>query len=149
MTGVVVGHVLVWVILVVVLLGLIALAVLRPSPKWLARSVGSGGLARLVAYGLGGIVALYLVGRAVAEFFTVDYSNPASYRDSWGGPSLVGVFLVHAGPGAAIVVAVIGYLFRWWPPSRRTAKANETTERGPQRQIRSSEFSPQQCKSRP
>lgn len=131
MTGVVVGHVVVWVVLLLVLLGLLALAVIRPSPRQLARSARSRRVVRSVGYGLGGIVALYLVGRAVAEFFTVHYSNPASYRDSWGGPSLVGVFLVHAGPGAAIVVAVVGYLFRWWPRSRRTNKEDETATREP------------------
>ena len=131
MTGVVVGHVVVWVVLLLVLFGLLTLAVIRPSPRQLARSARSRRVVRSVGYGLGGIVALYLVGRAVAEFFTVDYSNPASYRDSWGGPSLVGVFLVHAGPGAAIVVAVVGYLFRWWPRSRRTNKEDETATREP------------------
>ena len=136
MTGVVVGHVVVWVVLVLVLLGLLTLAVVRPSPRRFARSARSRRVARWVGYGLGGIVALYLVGRAVAEFFTVDYANPASYRDSWGGPSLVGVFLVHAGPGAAIVVAVVGYLLRWWPRSRRTSKVNETATREPPRQVR-------------
>jgi hypothetical protein len=135
-TGVVVGHVVVWVVLVLVLLGLLALAVVRPSPRRLARSARSRRIARWVGYELGGIVALYLVGRAVAEFFIVDYANPASYRDSWGGPGLVGVFLVHAGPGAAIVVAVVGYLLRWWPRSRRTSKVNETATREPLRQIR-------------
>ena len=136
MTGVVVGHVVVWVVLVLVIVGLITLAVLRPSPKRFARSEGSRRLARPVGYGLGGLIGLYLVGRAVAEFFTVDYSNPSSYRDSWGGPSLVGVFLVHAGPGAAIVVAVVGYLLGWWPRSRRTSKANETATREPRQPVR-------------
>lgn len=131
MTSVVVSHVVVWVVLVLVLLGLLALAVIRPSPRQLARSARSRRVVRSVGYGLGGIVALYLVGRAVAELFTVDYSNPASYRDSWGGPSLVGVFLVHAGPGAAIVAAVVGYLLRWWPQTRRTKKEYETATREP------------------
>jgi hypothetical protein len=126
-TGVAVGLVVVWVVLVLALLGLVALAVRRPSPRRRARPVG---------YGLGGVVALYLVGRAVAEFFTVDYSNPASYRASWGGPSLVGVFLVHAGPGAAIAVAVVGYLCRWWPLSRRMDTSNEPAGRGRPRQAR-------------
>ena len=119
---------MVWIVLVLVLLSLVVLAVVRPSPNRLARSsAGSRRLARSACYVLGGIVALYLSGRAGAEFFTVDYSNPASYRGGWGGPSLVGVFLVHAGPGAAIVIALVGYLFRWWPRSRRTQKADETT----------------------
>lgn len=136
MTGVVVGHVVVWVLIVLVLLGLLALAVARPSPGRLATSARSRRIARRVGYGLGSIVALYLVGRAVAEFFTVDYSSPASYRGSWGGPSLVGVFLVHVGPGAVIGVAVVGYLLRWWPRSRRTSKVNETATREPQGQMR-------------
>ena len=136
MTGVVVGHVVVWVVLLLILLGIIVFAVLRPSPRRRARSALSRRLARPVGYGLGGLIGLYLVGRAVAEFFTVDYSNPALYRDSWGGPSLVGVFLVHAGPGAAIVaVAVVGYLLAWWPRSRRTSKANETATREARQQV--------------
>jgi len=43
-----------------------------------------------------------------ALLLTVDYSNPASYRESWGGPSLAGVFFVRAGPGAAIAIAGVG-----------------------------------------
>lgn len=101
------GHVAVWVVLVLVLVGVIVLVVLRPPRGLVVRSM---------AYGLGGIIALSLVARAIAEFFIVDYSNPASYRDAWGGPSLVGVFLVHAGPRAAIVVAAARYLFRRWRP---------------------------------
>ena len=53
------------------------------------------------------LVGIFFVGRAIAEFFVVDYSHPASYRDDWGGPSLIGVFAVHTLPGviAAILVA--------------------------------------------
>lgn len=68
------------------------------SPRWrrkIPRAVG------LVA---GGVLGIYLVGRGIAEFWTVDYSNPASYQHDWGGPSLLGVFAVHSGPGLAIVV---------------------------------------------
>jgi hypothetical protein len=61
---------------------------------------------------LAGLVALYLVGRGVAEFFTVDYSDPASYANSWGGPSLAGVFAVHTGPAVAIVAGSVIYLVR-------------------------------------
>jgi hypothetical protein len=105
--GVIVGLIVAGVVLVLALAGLIALTAKPPSP------------ARLLGYGLGGVIALFLIGRAVAEFFNIHYSDPASYRHSWGGPSLVGVFLVHSGPGAAIFIAVLGYLFRWWPPSRK------------------------------
>jgi hypothetical protein len=65
-------------------------------------------------------VALFLVGRGIAEFFTVGYSNAASYRDSWGGPSLAGVFLVHSGPAAVIVIAGAIYAARRWRRSRRS-----------------------------
>lgn len=136
MTGVVFGHVVVWIALVLVAASLIVLAVARPSPRRLARWAGSRRLARTAGYVLGGIVALYLLGRAVAEFFVVDYASPASYRDSWGGPSLVGVFLVHAGPGAAVVVAIAGYLLRWWPRSRRRQKTDKAAEPEPLQRVR-------------
>ena len=130
------GHVVVWIALVLMLCGLIALAVARPTPKRLSRSVGSRRLARSAGCVLGGIVALYLVGRGIAEFFTVGYSNPASYRDSWGGPSLLGVLLVHSGPGTAIVIATTGYVLGWWPRSRRMARTDPSPTREPNRQTR-------------
>jgi hypothetical protein len=36
-------------------------------------------------------------------------SDPATYRNDWGGPSLIGVLLVHMGPGgiAAVVIAML------------------------------------------
>jgi hypothetical protein len=58
---------------------------------------------RAIGLAIAGVVALYLVGRGVAEFFTVNYSDPASYANDWGGPSLAGVFAVHTGPAVAIV----------------------------------------------
>ncbi|HEY1624337.1 MAG TPA: hypothetical protein VGG16_11115 [Streptosporangiaceae bacterium] len=67
---------------------------------------------RAVAIPLGAFVALYLVGRGIAEFFLVNYSDPASYHNAWGGPSLPGVFAVHSGPGAAIVIAATICLYR-------------------------------------
>ena len=45
------------------------------------------GLARRLGLVLAGALALYLVGRGVAEFLTIDYSDPAGYASSWGGPS--------------------------------------------------------------
>ena len=65
---------------------------------------------RTLGLAIGGLLALYLVGRGVAEFFTVNYSDPASYANSWGGPSLAGVFAVHTGPAVAIVAAAVFYL---------------------------------------
>lgn len=61
---------------------------------------------------LGGVLGAYLVGRGVAEFFTINYNDPASYRLDWGGPSLAGVLAVHAGPGLAILIAAAVYLWR-------------------------------------
>lgn len=49
------------------------------------------------------VVGIYLVGRALVEVVTVDPTDPAGYRHDWGGPSYVGVLLVHAGPGAVVV----------------------------------------------
>ena len=44
------------------------------------------------------VVLLFFVGRAVAEPFIV---TPGSdYRHDWGGPTYVGVLIVHMLPGA-------------------------------------------------
>jgi hypothetical protein len=66
------------------------------------------------AFGLaiGGVLAVYLVGRGIAEFFTVNYSDPASYRLDWGGPSLAGVFAVHTGPAVLILAGAALWLHR-------------------------------------
>jgi hypothetical protein len=53
------------------------------------------------------ILGLYLVGRAIAEPFVIDFSAPATYRDDWGGPSLAGVLAVHCGPGLVAAVWMI------------------------------------------
>ncbi len=69
------------------------------SPK---RS-GHPGL-RTLGVGLAGLLSVYLIGRGIAEFLTVNYSDPASCRNDWGGPSLAGVFAVHSGPAVLVVV---------------------------------------------
>lgn len=43
---------------------------------------------------------LFLIGRAVAEVFLIDVKDSASYRGDWGGPSLLGLLVVHCGPGS-------------------------------------------------
>jgi hypothetical protein len=48
----------------------------------------------------------------VVEVVAVDPDDPSSYRDDWGGPSYVGVLLVHAGPGLLVVVLVGLLLWR-------------------------------------
>lgn len=66
---------------------------------------------------LGMVVGLYLVGRAIVEPFVIDVTDPATYRNDWGGPSLFGVLAVHCGPG--LVAAVI---MAWTVLRRRPAR---------------------------
>lgn len=82
---------------------------------------------RVIGMVIAGIFALYLVGRGIAEFFTINYSDPASYRNDWGGPSLAGVFAVHSGPAVAIVAGSVIYLRRRWRERR--------VSRGPVRRV--------------
>lgn len=72
--------------------------------------------------GLGLIVAIYLVGRAIAEPLLIDVNDPDSYRSNWGGPSLIGVLAVHSGPGLVIVTAAVVWFLR--RRSRHTSDAN-------------------------
>jgi hypothetical protein len=76
---------------------------------------------RALGLGIAGLLAAYLVGRGIAEFFTVNYNDPASYANSWGGPSLAGVFAVHTGPAVAIVAASVVYLIRRRRHARSTS----------------------------
>src|SRR5579875_3437214 len=84
---------------VLVVLAILAVVVIS-SPRY-RRPVGKG-----VAWVAGSLLGLYLVLRGIVEFFIIHYNDPASYHDSWGGPSLAGVFLVHSGPGFLVLVAV-------------------------------------------
>jgi len=67
---------------------------------------------RRAAVVVGLAVGLYLIGRAVAEPLVIDLSDPATYRDDWGGPSLIGVLLVHSGPGVVAAIAITIALIR-------------------------------------
>jgi len=60
---------------------------------------------RKIAEVLGILLSIFLILRAIVELFTIDFGDPATYQDDWGGPSLAGVLLVHCGPG--IVAAVL------------------------------------------
>ena len=95
-------------IIVFGLLGaVIAVTVMAAAvPRWRRR------LAMVAGLGAAGILGAYLVGRGAAEFFVVHYSDPASYRNDWGGPSLAGVFAVHSGPGLAVLIAAGTWLLR-------------------------------------
>lgn len=76
------------------------------------RRVRSHSLLRTAAVTLVGTVALYLVGRGIAELFIVPYSDPRAYSHDWGGPTLLGVLAVHTGPAVILVVASALLLFR-------------------------------------
>jgi hypothetical protein len=54
-------------------------------------------------------VMSYAVLRAVVEIVTIRWTNPASYRADWGGPTLAGVLLVHCAPGvvSALILAMM------------------------------------------
>jgi hypothetical protein len=68
-----------------------------------------------IAMVLGVVAGLYFVGRAIAEPFVIDVTDPATYRNDWGGPSLFGVLAVHCGPGL-----VAGVMMAWALLRRRT-----------------------------
>ncbi len=67
---------------------------------------------------LGSVLGVYLIARALAEPFVIDLTDPASYRNDWGGPSLAGVLLVHCGPGVLSAVLIGRAVSGWW--RRRT-----------------------------
>jgi hypothetical protein len=64
---------------------------------------------RRIVLELGVIVGIFFIVRAVVELLTIDYSDPTSYADDWGGPSIAGVLLVHCGLGliAAFWIGVL------------------------------------------
>lgn len=82
------------------------------------------GFVKRVAAGIGVAVCLYFIARAVAEPFVIDMSDPASYQDDWGGPSLAGVLAVHCGPGI-----VAAGLLAWW--FRRRIRRRQAATRNP------------------
>lgn len=72
---------------------------------------------RRVLIALGLIVGIFFIVRAVVELFTIDYSDPSSYADDWGGPSLAGVLVVHCGLG--LIAAIWIGVFVWRRRSSR------------------------------
>jgi heme/copper-type cytochrome/quinol oxidase subunit 2 len=61
-------------------------------------------LPRVAGLALGWLVALFFVVRGAVELAVVDPGRPASYAEDWGGPTYLGVVLVHAGPGLVVLV---------------------------------------------
>ena len=81
---------------------------------------------RRVAIVLGFILGTFFIIRAVVELVTIDYADPSSYATDWGGPSLVGVLLVHCGLGLVSAVAIGLHLWR----SRRPSNDQEPEQGG-------------------
>jgi hypothetical protein len=80
---------------------------------------------RKAASVLGLVLGLFLIVRAVAEPFVIDMSDPATYRNDWGGPSLLGVLLVHCGPGVIAAIVITMVLIR-----RRSARRAQREQPG-------------------
>ena len=74
---------------------------------------------RKAAWGLGVLIAAFFIVRAIVELFAIDFSDPSSYADDWGGPSLAGVLLVHCGLGVVAAIALV----LWW--RRRSSPTDE------------------------
>ncbi|MEU5874993.1 hypothetical protein AB0A73_25950 [Glycomyces sp. NPDC047369] len=67
------------------------------------------------------VVGGFFIVRALMEPFIIDYSDPSSYAEDWGGPSLIGVLLVHMGPGilaAALLIWLVRRSNRTTQPAR-------------------------------
>jgi putative ABC transport system permease protein len=85
----------------------------KPTPAMVtATPPGEEPIMRKAALAVGLALGLYLIVRAAAEPFVIDLSDPATYRDDWGGPSLIGVLLVHSGPGVVAAIAIAIALIR-------------------------------------
>lgn len=82
------------------------------------------GVLRGVGAGLLVLIGAYLVVRAVLQPFVIDTTDPSSYAGAWGGPSLLGVMVVHMLPGAVALVLLVVYAARW--VRRRRARRFET-----------------------
>jgi hypothetical protein len=67
---------------------------------------------RVVGLVLALLVAFFLIARAAVELVTVNPLQPETYRDDWGGPTYLGVLLVHVGPGVLAVVLLVRWLRR-------------------------------------
>jgi len=73
---------------------------------------------------MGLIIGLFLIVRAIAEPFVIDFGDPATYRNDWGGPGLPGVLAVHCGPGlVAAALIVMAAIRRRRPDLARQAPA--------------------------
>jgi hypothetical protein len=76
------------------------------------------------------IVGIYLVGRALAEPFVINASDPSTYRNDWGGPSLAGVLAVHCGPGLVVAAGAV------WSLARTVSRRRQATASKKDRPLR-------------
>ena len=65
---------------------------------------------RRLLIALGILLGAFFIVRAVVEVLTIDYSDPSSYANDWGGPSLAGVLLVLCGLG---VLSAVVFVYAW------------------------------------
>ena len=72
---------------------------------------------RRILIGLGLVVGVFFIVRAVVELLMIDYSDPSSYGNDWGGRSLAGVLLVHCGLGLISAIWIGVYMWRRWSHS--------------------------------
>lgn len=75
---------------------------------------------RRLALVAGLVLAAFLIVRAIVELITFPYSDPPSYQHDWGGPSMVGVLLVHCLPGVLAAAAVLLVVRRSRSSARRS-----------------------------
>lgn len=57
------------------------------------------GSPRRIATGLLIVLGVYLIFGAAVEPFVIDFKDPSTYREDWGGPTLIGVLAYHMLPG--------------------------------------------------
>jgi hypothetical protein len=67
---------------------------------------------RILLWLVGLMLGLFLIARAVVEPFTIDFGDPSTYVNDWGGPSLAGVLAVHMGPGLLALILMIVVIVR-------------------------------------
>ena len=83
-----------------------------------ARAPSVDGMKRVLAI-LGVLLGVFLMARAVAWPFSVDPSDPGTYANDWGGPSLLGAAAIHCGPGILAAAILIGVVVRGRRAARR------------------------------
>lgn len=77
---------------------------------------------KYIGIALGYVLGVFLILRAIAEPFVINYTDPESYKHDWGGPTLVGVMLVHMLPGLLALVLIglhLKSVFASKKPSRK------------------------------